>query len=420
MRILLLSQWYTPEPDIRIHLLGRELVARGHQVTVITGFPNYPSGRVYPGYRIRWRQWEEHDGLRILRLPLYPDHSRSHIKRVLNFISFAASASTIGLMLCGSADVMWVYHPPLTTAIPAWLISKVRGVPFIYEVQDMWPETLAATGMLPSPRIARWVGSMARFIYRHASAVTVISQGFKRNLIAKGVPGAKIHVVPNWADEQLFRPLPRDEQLARRHGLTGHFNIVYGGNMGAAQALDNVLRAATLLHDLPNVRFVLIGDGVDEARLRQAVEEQGLTNVAFIGRQPMTEMPRFFALADVLLIHLNRDPLFEITVPGKMTAYLACGKPILCAVAGEAAEVIANAAAGLVCPPENAEALAQSVRRLYFMSSGQRDELGQAGRRAFLTSFTREALMKQYVDVFAAVTQPEEPRQDADTVSRVA
>lgn len=405
MRIHLLSQWYTPEPDIRIHPLARELTARGHDVTVITGFPNYPSGRVHPGYRMRWRQWEERDGVRILRLPLYPDHSRSNIKRVLNFMSFAAAASTLGALLCGPADVLWAYHPPLTTAIPAWLIARLRRVPFIYEVQDMWPETLAATGMLPSPRIGKWVGRAANFVYREAAAVSVISPGFKRNLVGKGVPADKIHVIPNWADEDMYQPVPRDEQLAARHGMAGHFNIVFGGNMGAAQALDNVLRAATLLRDLPDVRFVLIGDGVDETSLRRTVADQGITNVTFIGRQPMTEMPRFFALADALLVHLNRDPLFEITIPGKTVAYLACGRPIICAVAGDAADVVTSAAAGLVCPPEDAEALAAAVRELRAMPAGQREQMGQSGRRAFLAHFTREALMERYVTLFEAVTR---------------
>jgi len=396
MRLLTLSQWYIPEPDIKIHLLGRGLVARGHQVASITGFPNYPQGCIYPGYHQRLWQWENMDGVRVLRLPLYPDHSRSSLRRVLNYLSFAASASLLGPLLSGPADVMWVYHPPLTVGIPAWWIGLLRCVPFVYEVQDMWPETLAVTGMMPPAWAVPWISRLAQFIYRHAAAITVISPGFKRNLINKGVPAEKIHVIPNWADEEIYRPVPRDETLAAEHGLAERFNVIYGGNLGAAQALDNVLEAAALLRDLPGVQFVLIGDGVDEVRLREIAQERGLDNVRFIARQPAERMPYFFALADALLVHLKRDPLFEITIPSKTIAYLACGRPILSCVAGDAAEVVQSAGAGLVCPPEDPAALAQAVRDLYAMSADQREAMGHSGRHAFLANYTRAVLVDRY------------------------
>jgi colanic acid biosynthesis glycosyl transferase WcaI len=226
MRILILSQWYLPEPDFKIHLLGRNLAQSGHQVTAITGFPNYPGGQLYPGYRIRWRQWEQRDGVRVLRVPLYPDHSWSGLRRILNYLSFALSASSIGAVLCGRADVMWVYHPPLTVGIPAWWISLLRRIPYVFNIHDMWPETLAATGMLPLSISAKWLGAIARFVYRRAAAITVVSPGFRRNLIEKGVPADKIHVIPNWADEDVYRPVPRDEALAAEYGLSEHFNAI--------------------------------------------------------------------------------------------------------------------------------------------------------------------------------------------------
>jgi colanic acid biosynthesis glycosyl transferase WcaI len=405
MRIALLTQWYPPEPgSSRLHEIGRELSVRGHDVTVITGFPNYPGGRFYEGYRISWREWQDYDGVRVLRLPLYPDHSRSKTKRILNFTSFAASASVLGPFLSGPIDLLWVYHPPLTVGIPACVIGNLRQAPLVYEIQDMWPETLAATGMLTSPRIAKWVGRAADVIYRQSAAITVISPGFKRNLIEKGVPAEKIHVIPNWADAR-FEPVSRDDELAARHGMSGHFNVVYAGNMGAAQALDNVLNAATLLRDVPAVQFVLIGDGIDEQRLRTSAADRGLTNVLFIGRQPAAAMPKFFAMADVLLIHLNRDPLFEITIPGKTMVYLASGKPIVCAVGGDAAEIVVRAGAGLACTPEQPEELAQAVRTLLDMSASERNAMGESGRREFLAKYTREALMERYVTLFDAVTR---------------
>jgi glycosyltransferase involved in cell wall biosynthesis len=294
-------------------------------------------------------------------------------------------------------------YDSLMTGISAWWIGLLRRVPFIYEVQDLWPETLMATGMLSSGRIFRQVGQLARFVYARAAAITVISPGFKRNLVGKGVPADKIHVIPNWADEDLYRPIPPDPALAAKYDLSGRFNIIYGGNLGAAQAMNNVIQAALLLRDLPSVQFVLIGDGVEESALRQAVNEYNLGNVRFLGRQSAAAMPSFFALADVLLVHLKRDPLFEITIPSKTLAYLACGRPILCCVAGDAAETVHNSGAGLVCSPENPQALAQTVRELYTMSPDQREAMGQAGRRTFLANYTRAVLMDRYEALFTTV-----------------
>lgn len=405
MKVLILAQWYPPEQETRIHPLAQTLVERGHQVTSVTGFPNYPSGRLYPGYHIRWRQWERRDGVRVLRLPLYPSHDRSAIRRSLNYLSFAASASLLGPALCGPADVMWAYHPPLTVGIPAWWIGLLRNVPFVYEVQDMWPETLGATGMVPSLRAAKWISRLARFVYARAAAITVISAGFKRNLVSKGVPEDKIHIIPNWADEDIYRPVPRDESLAAEYGLAGRFNVVFGGNLGAAQGLDNVLEAASLLRDMREIQFVLIGDGIEAAALKSNVNKQGLENVRFIQRQPAERMPHLYALADVLLVHLKRDPLFEITIPSKTIAYLACGRPILCAVAGDTADVVRHSGAGMVCPPEEPEALAGAVRGLYAMPRSRREALGQAGRRTFLENYTRRVLVDRYEALFAQVAR---------------
>ena len=351
MRILILSQWYPPEPASIAHAMACDLVKQGHQVLSITGFPNYPSGKIYPGYRQRLWQREEIDGVPVLRLPLYLDRSRSGVRRALNFLSFAASTSLLSPAMCGPVDVMWVYHPPLTIGVPAWWIGLLLRVPFVYEIQDMWPETLVATGMVRSKTMLAMLGRLARFIYARAAAITVISPGFKCNLIAKGVPADKIHVIPNWADEALYRPMPPESTLAAEHGLAGQFNVVYAGNMGFAQALDTVIEAAQQLSDLPEVQFVFIGDGVDEARLRQMVAQRQVSNVRFLGRQPEERMLHFFALADLLLVHLKRDPLFEITIPSKTLAYMACSRPILMAVAGDAAGVVRDAGAGLTLRP---------------------------------------------------------------------
>ena len=411
MRIVVLSQWYTPEPDVKSHLLAKDLATRGHEVTSITGYPNYPEGMLHAGYRIRWRQWEVRDNVRILRVPLYPDHSRSTLKRVLNYASFAASAATIGTALVGPADVMWVYHPPLTTGLPAITIGGLRRVPFIYEIQDMWPETLAATGMVSSKRALNAVDVLAKQVYGQAAAITVISPGFKRNLISKGVNADKIHVVPNWADEDTYYPVDRDERLAQESGLEDRFNVVYAGNMGTAQALQNVIKSAVLLSDVRNLQFVFIGNGVEEDKLKRDVAAAGLGNVLFLGRKAPQQMPAYYALADVLLVHLKSDPLFAITIPSKTTAYMACGRPILAAVNGDAAELVQSAGAGLACQPEDPHALAAAIRELYAMSCDQREAMGNAGRQTFLCRYTRAVLVERYEALFAQVIQDHRKRQ---------
>jgi colanic acid biosynthesis glycosyl transferase WcaI len=406
VRLLTLSYFYHPEPnDVKIHLLGRDLVQRGHQVTALASFPNYPHGRIYPGYRQKLWQWEDKDGVRVARIPLYPDHSRSGAKRALSYFSFMGSAALLGPFLSGPADVMLVYQPPLTTGLAGWWLSALRRAPFVYEIQDMWPETLTSTGMINNRRALAMLDSAARWLYRRAAHITVISPGFKRNLIEKGVPADKISVIPNWADEDLYRPLPRDPELGAACGLEGRFNIIYGGNIGPAQALQPVIDTAEALRATPEIQFVLIGDGLQLAELQAAVDERQLTNVRFIERQPPERMPAFFAWADALLVHLKDDPLFAITIPSKTLAYLACGRPLLGAISGDGAAVIEGAGAGLVSPPGDPHTLVKNIRSLYTMTPAERDALGQAGRRAYLQEYRRQIAVERYEQIFHEIIQ---------------
>lgn len=406
MRIVILSFFYQPEPnDVKAHLLGAELVARGHDVTAITTFPNYPNGEIYPGYKQKWRTVEYVDGVRLIRIPLYPDHSRSSMKRALSYLSFMITASTLGPLLSGKADVMWVYQPPLTTGVAGWWTSLLRRVPFVYEIQDMWPETLTSTGMINNSRALSVLASTAKFIYRRSAHITVISPGFKHNLIGKGVPEEKITVVPNWADETVYFPRERDPEIGVKYGLQGKFNVVFGGNMGPAQALYTVIDAAEQVKDQPEIQFVMIGDGIDLEGLQKAVQEKGLSNVKFLGRQPHDAMPGFFAWADVLLVQLKNDPLFAITIPSKTLAYLASGRPILCAVPGDGADVIRESGAGLVAPPEDAGALAEGIRSLYAMPANEREAMGDAGRQYYMEHFTRKISVDRYEAIFKQVAR---------------
>lgn len=393
MKVLILTQWYPPEPAPLIQELAQTLQKRGHAITVLTGFPNYPAGKIYPGYHIRIMQREVLNDISVVRVPLYPEHSLSGLRRIINYISFALASSILGFFVAPKHDIIFVYHPPLTIGLPALVLSRLWGVPFVYQIQDMWPETLRATGMVKNRGLLRWVGQFAQWIYREAHTILVISPGFRQNLIDKGVPESKIRVVSNWIDTDAFKAVIPTRGLAENLGFNERFNIMYAGNMGEAQGLETVLEAAALLSDIQTVQFVMIGDGTAMPRLKRLAEEKNLNNVLFLGRYPHQEMPNLYALADILLIHLKDDPLFRITVPSKTLAYLAAGKPIIAAAIGDVADMINSAGAGIACPPGNPQALAESVRHLYHMPADQRRAMGENGRQAAAREYDRDMLI---------------------------
>lgn len=404
MRVLILSQWYPPEPGLLMQELAQSLQGLGHDVTVLTGFPNYPSGRVYPGYRVRPWMKETIEGVPVVRVALYPEHSKSAVKRVVNFLSFAISSACLAPFLASRPDVLFVYHPPLTVGFPAIWLSWFWRVPFVYQIQDMWPETLSATGMLRSPRILRGVSRFAKLVYARAAAICVISPGFRTNLLAKGVPGGKVHVVSNWVDSAVYKPVEPDLVLAESLGLAGRFNVMFAGNMGEAQGLETVLEAAALLKDLPDIQIVFVGDGTAEPTLQEVVRARGLGNVRFLGRRPIGDMPRLYALAAVLLIHLRDDPLFRITIPHKTFAYMASGKPVLAAMAGDAADVIATFGAGLVCQPDDPAALADAMRRFFRLPVAERQRMACNGLEAVRSRFSRDHLVEGLESVLRHVS----------------
>lgn len=378
LRILLLTQWFDPEPTFKGIAFARGLAARGHHVEVITGFPNYPGGKVYPGYRLRWRQREVVDGIPLLRVPLYPSHDQSAPGRVANYLSFAASSCLAGLFLARRPDVVYAYHPPLTTAMSGLAIAWLRDVPLVHDIQDLWPDTLRATGMIRSTRVLGFVDRVCRFVYARATAIAVLSPGFRAALLERGVPPSKVEVIYNWADEQSLAADadPADAPPA----MTGRFNLVFAGTMGKAQALDAVLEAAKIVAPRdPGVQFVFVGGGVEVERLKARVAAESIANAVFLPRLPMSEIGRVLHAADALLVHLKDDPLFAITVPSKTQAYMAVGRPVIMAVRGDAARLVQAAGAGLIVEPEQPEALAAAVLELAAMPPARRGALGSDG-----------------------------------------
>lgn len=405
MRILLLTQWFDPEPCFKGLQFAKALQRRGHDVQVLTGFPNYPGGKLYKGYRVLLYQRERMDGIEVVRVPLYPSHSRSAIGRIANYGSFALAAATLGLVLTRQADAVYTYHPPATVGLPAILFRLLRRCGTVYDIQDLWPDTLAATGMVNNRTVQRLVGAWCAMIYRAATRVVVLSPGFKRRLVSRGVPEGKIEVIYNWADERTQMAVPAALPEAEVHLLAGKFNVLFAGNLGLAQALDTILEAAKRMRaSRSDIQFVFVGDGVDKPRLQAAAADAGLSNVAFLPRRSPNDLEALYAKVDALLVHLRNDELFAITIPSKTQAYLLAGLPVIMAVAGDAADLVRNAGAGLTCPPEDPDALAAAAIRLADMAPAERAAIGRAGRVYYDRELALAEGVDRFLNVFAAVT----------------
>jgi len=397
MRISLVTQWFDPEGGSAAipGTIARALQRRGHVVSVVTGFPNYPTGRLPDGYRIRLVQREEVGGVRVTRVPLYPSHDRSPIRRAFNFLTFMLSASTLGAVVARRQEVALVYSTPGTVGLAGVVLRRLLGRPFVLYIQDLWPDTVTATGMVP-PRLAglvEWLlDPFCSLVYRSAGRVAVISPGMKDRLVERGVSADRVDIVFNWIDEQVFAPRP-----AVLDGDT--FEVMYAGNLGDVQGLDTALRAVALLDDAPHVRLRLVGDGVARARLVELAESLGIAHrVCFEGPRPISEMADVLASAHVQLVCLADDPLFHITMPSKIQAILACGRPVVTSGPGDVARVTEESGAGVAVPPGDPQALAAAVRRLAAMSRAEREMLGARGR-AYYEGHLSEAVGAERLEV---------------------
>lgn len=400
MRVLILSQHFDPEPITRPMDVARGLTARGHSVEVLTGLPCYPLGRLYPGYRLKPLQRDTIAGIPLTRVILYPSHSKSALARILSYGSFMISA-VLGSFFTGPCDIIYVRHPPLTVGVSAWLIGLIKGAPFIYDVQDIWPESGVWSGMLKDGFLVRILKVLERFVYRRASHILVVTEAARRNLIGKGVEPGAVSIASQLIDEKAFaEPNPaRVAEIRKEHDLAGRFVVMFAGNIGLVQGLEAVIDAAALLADEPSVRFVFVGGGVDRDRLRQKAQALAMRNVVFIDQRPESEMPDHLAAADAVLLSLKYSELCEYSIPLKTFAYMASGRPIIAAIEGAAADIVAKAGAGPVISPEDPEALANEVRQLMGLSEAERTRIGAAGRKYMITHHSKEAKLDEYVSV---------------------
>lgn len=404
LKVLLLTQWFEPEPTFKGLTFAKALREMGLEVEVLTGFPNYPTGKLYPGYKIKLLEREEIDGVKVVRVPLYPSHDRSVLHRSANYLSFAFSAFVYSVFFCRRFDVVYAYHPPLTVGAVAVALKVLRGSNVVLDIQDLWPDTLKATGMLSNDRILLAIGKIAGWIYRWCDRVVVLSNGFKMRLISRGVNADKIEVIRNWADEKKIDE--KNDCVSLSPGSSQEFCILFAGNIGSAQGLDVVLDAAVLLKKRGSkVRFVFLGTGLDIERLKMKSSELALENVSFLMPVPMEEVGSYLRAADALLVHLKRDDLFKITIPSKTQAYMAAGRPILMAVQGEASDLVRDAACGLFADSEDPLSLANTAEIFEKMSPDELDAMGRNGASFYKSHLSLDVGAAKFKKVFEDAVQ---------------
>ncbi len=394
MRILIVTQYFWPE-DFRINDLALGLQERGHAVTVLTGKPNYPGGRFFAGYGFLARPHDDFQGIPVVRVPLVPRGRGGGLRLAVNYLSFAFTACILApLRVRGDYDAILVYEPsPVTVGLPSLVLRRTKRAPMLFWVQDLWPESLEATGAIR----ARWalglVERMVRFIYRGCDRVLVQSRGFTEPVARLGVDPDRILYFPNSA-EALYQPLDLPADAPERNLMPAGFRVMFAGNIGAAQDFGTILDAAEITRDDPAIHWVILGDGRMAAWVREEIARRGLGGtVHMLGRHPVASMPRWFAAADAMLVTLAREPIFGYTIPAKVQSYMACAKPIVAALDGEGARVVAEAGAGYAVPSQSPLELAAAVRRMAALPDERRRELGLAGRRYFAQHFERELLL---------------------------
>ncbi len=393
MNILIITQYFWPE-SFRINDLVRGLMERGHEVTVLTGKPNYPGGAFFPGYGLLGRASEDYHGARVRRVPLVPRGRGGALPLALNYLSFACSATLLGPFLCrGRYDAILVYEPsPITVGLPALWLKRLRRAPILFWVQDLWPESLSATGAVRSPTVLAWVEKLVRLIYDGCDRILAQSRAFFAPIEALGVSRERILYYPNSA-EALYRPLRATPDARVQAGLPSGFVVMFAGNIGAAQDFGTILAAAEQLKAQADIHWAIVGDGRMLPWVEEQVRTRGLRNVHLLGRHHVESMPQFFAMADALLVTLKKEPIFALTIPSKVQSYLACGRPIVAALDGEGARVVEEAGAGLTAPAEDPQALADAVLALACLQPREREAMGARGRAYFEANFEREMLV---------------------------
>lgn len=420
MKILYVSQYFPPEmgaPAARAAELSRHWAKTGHDVSVLTGFPNHPTGVIPPEYRSRARRLvarEDVDGVRVVRTWLLPFPNRRAYERMLNYSSFCVSAATTGLFV-SPPEVVIGTSPQLLVGLSGWWIARAKRVPFVFEVRDLWPESLAAVGMgSETSTLHRALGKIAGFLYRRSDHIVVVTRAFEEFLVERwNVPRQKISVVENGVETSLFAPSNSDTGLRSQLDAEGKFVVCYIGTMGMAHGLETLVDAADQLRlTAPDVVFLLVGEGADKERIIAMSKERGLDNLRFLDQQPRETIPGYISASDACLVLLRKTDLFKTVIPTKMLEFMACARPLVLGVDGQAREIMENAQAGIFIEPGNANALVEAVNRLR-ADTRLRETLGNNGRRHILEHFSREQTAATYIAVLEQLLGKKRPAEAA-------
>jgi len=400
MKVLFLSHYFPPEgnaPASRVHALAKRWVAAGHEVHVVTGAPNAPNGVVYDGYRNRLCRTEVADGIRVTRVWTFMAANRGKVRRVLNYLSFFVSALLAGLFV-RRPDVVIATSPQFFCGWAGVWVARLRRLPFILEVRDIWPASIVAVGAMRRNRLVAFLQYLERRMYARADHIVTVGDCYKDAILQRGVPAEKITVIMNAVDTDIFRPRQPDTELKRQLGLNGEFVCAYVGTIGMACGLDVVLRAAERLRRMQrtDIRFVLVGDGAVRTQLQAEADRMGLTNVTFTGLQPKARIPAYLSVADTCLVHLRKSELFEAVMPSKIFEAAGMAKPIIIGVRGFAQRFVLDAGAGLAVEPENENELVDALVQLAD-SPSRGAAYGDCGHQYVTSYYTRDILADRYL-----------------------
>ena len=388
-RVLVVSQYYWPE-SFTITAEVARLADAGFQLTVLTGQPNYPVGRIFDGYSAFSIRRDNVEGVEVIRLPILPRGSGSAFRLMLNYLSFIVSGFLIApFLLRGRGfEVVFVFGlSPLLQALPAVFLARLKRAALVVWVQDLWPESLAATGFVRNPAVLSVVRFLVRIIYRNSDRILVQSQAFHDPVAALSPPGTAIHFVPNSAQRVTDDAEPSVQARKLGERISSGFSLVFAGNLGHAQGLETVLDAVEMLRDLPDFRLFLVGSGALDGWLKEECRRRNLTMVDLPGRFAPPDMPLILSQASALLVSLRKEDIFSMTVPSKMQTYLSMGRPIIAALDGEGARILAEAQAGLASPAGDARGLASSIRGMASLPPIERSQMGKSGKRYFDLNF---------------------------------
>ena len=399
MKILIVTPVFWPE-NFRINELAEKFVEKGHTVTVLTSIPNYPEGKFFDGYGLFKKRKEVYKGVRIYRIPVIPRGNGSNIRLSLNFLSYVFFGIFSSLFLIRNKyDLIFCSSSPMTVAIPAIFIKKIKKIPLCIWVLDLWPETVAIAGNLKTEVIPKMLMPIVKFIYNASDLILVTSKGFKSSIMGKGIPESKIKYFPQWAEEVFESRVTTSTNHS--HLMPDGFIVMFAGNIGVAQDFNSIIDAAIELKHHENIHWVILGKGSRESFLKENIKKYDLErNFHLIGRFPIDDMPEFFSYADALLITLKKEYIFSITVPAKVQAYLAAGRPILTMSDGQASTIVNEAKAGLTSKSGEAKTLANNILNMSRLKQSDLDGMGDNGYRYFEKNFKSDVLLNDLEQTF--------------------